>query len=203
MKRRMKHQIGKRIWQTIAIMLCMILLCTGLSGCIGNLSSLFERNAADDQATHVGNVSWGMTQEEVARLEDTDTPDTQNRISHKADTSFAQLGCDAVYAFDEEGRLKQVTFTFQADIDNMTQTLRNYVRVENEMLKSYGKGQEAYEWKVGNFAGKNINEALIEGLCSKISYWESNDSRVRLVLEREGAGMTMILIFLSKEYGWG
>lgn len=141
-------------------------------------SVLGETDAFDFQ-----NSNWGDSYQKVMESEKANTI-INNPVLLICRSRFVNMDCIALFSF-KHGRLQEGQYRFELQHNNDYEYIDDYNRAKNQLIKKYGLPFKSEDiWNDKTMENKEVNQetAIKKGYMMKLSLWQNERTRVRLVM---------------------
>ncbi len=165
-----------------------------------------EERAEDpeESRTHFRNTRWGMTKEQVLRIEG--EPDRLENSEGLDIIQYPQrilnMECLVGYVF-AENRLAKAKYSFLGKQGDKNQYVLEYQNIKNILIRKYGRPlSEKALWSDPLYKGDDSNWglAISQGHLELNSRWRDNETEILLRLSGGGNRLSLIVEYSGLEY---
>jgi len=144
--------------------------------------------------TDFRNVNWGMSKEQVQKLETAELIKDSPNLYYK--TRVNGLECYLVFYFTN-GELSGASYSFLQEHSNKNDFIDDYKSIKSILTDKYGSGLEDIDWKNDLFKNdeQHYGLAISTGDLKYTTHWK--DEKVKILLSLEGENYK---ISLSVDY---
>ena len=150
----------------------------------------------------IRNINWGMSREEVSKLE-TATYNFQQGEFVFYETTICGLSSNLIYAFNDNDELYQVIYQITEEHTSENLYINDYDNLKDEIQNKYGTPDESGETWIDDLYKDDPDDkgfALMLGDLIIKSIWYNDDVTIGLVLSGDNYEINHLLGYTSTEY---